>query len=90
MKIDWNEKPDGISMVELRDFTRRAVSNNELRITRLESIIFREQRRALRQASGPDVLAIRQKIEKDCKQYLETLLKLEYIETMTEPKFGDH
>jgi hypothetical protein len=39
MKIDWNEKPDGISMVELRDFTRRAVSNNELRITRLEGII---------------------------------------------------
>ena len=58
MKIDWNEKPDGISMVELRDFTRRAVSNNEFRITRLESIIFREQRRALRQASSSDVLAI--------------------------------
>jgi hypothetical protein len=90
MKIDWNEKPDGIRMVELRDFIRRAVSNNEFRITRLEVIIFREQRRALRQASGPDVLAVRQSIEKDCKQYLETLLKLEYIETITDPKFGEH
>jgi hypothetical protein len=89
-KIDWNEKLDGISVAELRDFIRRAVSNNELRITRLEGIIFREQRRALRQASGSDVLAIRQKVEKDCKHYLETLQKLEYIETITDPNFGNH
>jgi hypothetical protein len=90
MKIDWNEKPDGIAMIELRDFMRRAVSNSELRITHLQNIIFGEQRRALRNVTCPDVQAVRQRIEKDCEQYLEALQKLEYIETFTDPISGDH
>jgi hypothetical protein len=90
MKIDWNEKPEGLSLLELRDFMKRAVSNNEFSITDLEGIIFREQQRALKQAFAPDIPAVRQRIEQDCNQYLETLLKMGYIQTITDPNFGDH
>jgi hypothetical protein len=90
MKLDWNEKPGGFDLLELRDFMKRNVSNNEYSITRLEGIIFGEQQRAIRQASAPDIPAIRQRIEQDCQQYLQTLLKLEYIQTIPDPNFGDH
>ena len=43
MKIDWNEKPDGIDMMELREFMKRAVSNNDIQLTDMEGIIFFER-----------------------------------------------
>ena len=87
MKIDWNEKPDGIDMMELREFMKRAVSNNDIQLTDIEGIIFFERRRTLRSNDHirlADVPAIEQKVEKNCRQYIETLQKLSYVETQTD------
>jgi len=87
MKIDWNEKPDGSDMMELRDFMKRAVSNSDIQLTDMEGIIFFERRRALRSQNHirqADVPAIEQKVEKNCRQYIETLQKLGYVETQTD------
>jgi hypothetical protein len=48
LKIDWTEKPNGIAMLELRDFMKRSISKTEGNISTLESILHHEWHRGVR------------------------------------------
>jgi hypothetical protein len=87
MEINWDEKPDGIAMKDLRDFIRRAIPGNEDLGADLEYIFWREWRREIRiqghrYATYPTA---QQKVKANCIQYLETLQRLGYIEAQSGP-----
>jgi hypothetical protein len=93
MKIDWTEKPNGLDLLELRDFMKRSVSGTEISISTLASIFRHEWRRMVRTENprqGADLPALRQKVETECLLSLATLQKLGYIEIIQDPPFGIH
>jgi hypothetical protein len=86
MKIDWTARPNGIDMLELRDFLKSEITADDFAYTGLGYIIQRERLRQIRKYKPRVELfpALEERAEEKCKLYLKTLLEHGYIELRPE------